>query len=226
MQLHFRGLRMLSKHEDFAQVNLKLILSVSDVCDLREASQPRITRNEAQPSPNANKSPANSVSEASTGGRVGCVLPVEGGNGSIRGQRFQTLLAAAHRILSKWSQQFPSRKPQLCPQRCIRTSPSLITTLQLRGFEPRAANTTGIGSCGAAPKSLVSAASSGGRWEGVGNLHNAYGMGWDRMEDDIISMRLTSEGPERTAKCEIRNYLGAWPNTDKHPEKIPFSVYM
>ncbi|KAJ7436122.1 hypothetical protein FB451DRAFT_1194131 [Mycena latifolia] len=71
--------------------------------------------------------------------------------------------------------------------RCIRTSPSLITPLQLRGFEPRAANTTGIGSCGAAPKPLVSAASSGGRWEGVGNLHNAYGMGWDRMEDDGLS---------------------------------------
>ncbi|KAJ7486649.1 hypothetical protein FB451DRAFT_1534586 [Mycena latifolia] len=137
-----------------------------------------------------------------------------------------TEAAAAHRILSESSQQFPSRKPQLCPQRCIRTSPSLITPLQLRGFEPRAANTTGIGSCGAAPKSLVSAASSGGRWEGVGNLHNVYGMGWDRMEDDVISMRLTSEGPERTAKCEIRNYLGAWPNTDKHPEKFPFSVYI
>ncbi|KAJ7499999.1 hypothetical protein FB451DRAFT_1358984 [Mycena latifolia] len=70
------GLRMLWKHEDFAQVNLKLILGVSDVCDLREASQPRITRNKAQPSLNVNKSQANSVSEASTGGRVGFSNPL------------------------------------------------------------------------------------------------------------------------------------------------------
>ncbi|KAJ7495600.1 hypothetical protein FB451DRAFT_1164330 [Mycena latifolia] len=60
---------------------------------VREASQPRITRNEAQPSPNVNKSPANGVAEASTGGRVGCLLPVEGGNGGIRGQ---------HRLLPRF----------------------------------------------------------------------------------------------------------------------------